>query len=144
LEVWDLWGCSTTTDFIINVPEEIVADAVEDCNSGGITVTASGGYAGANSGDFTFTINPDPAGVGAISDPGQAVFTGLTCGDTYQITINDNTPIPPSGQTFDSGTIDTNIAGQTCVDIPISGFTTVLGMPSGAILDLACIDLMLH
>jgi len=137
LEVWDLWGCSTTADFIINVPECVEANFATTCNS--LTVTPTGGYAGTNGTDYTFTIDPDPNMAGAVDDPAAGTFDDLPCGD-YTITINDNTPVPPAGQTWADSPADGTVNGQTCFNIPVSGYSTVLGLPNGAILDFACID----
>jgi len=138
LEVWDLWGCSTTADFIINVPECIELTATNTCNS--VTVDATGGYAGANGTDFTFTIDPDPNMAGGMNDMGMITFDDLPCGD-YTVTVNDNTPVPPAGQTWSDAPADGTVNGQTCFNIPVSGYTTVLGLPNGAILDFACFDI---
>jgi len=137
LEVWDLWGCSTTADFIINVPELIETTADITCNS--VTVNATGGYAGVNGEDFTFTIDPDTNMVGALNDPAAGLFDNLPCG-TYTVTVNDNTPTPPGGQEWIGSPADGSVAGQTCFDIPVSGYQSVLGPPNGSILDFACID----
>jgi len=91
--------------------------------------------------DYTFTIDPDPNMAGAVDDPAMITFDNLPCGD-YTVTINDNTPVPPSGQTWADAPADGTVTGQTCFDIPVAGYTTVLGLPNGAILDFACFDIM--
>jgi len=83
LEVWDLWGCSSTADFIINVPDSITVDATAGECELDITSIIGG------TPDYTITIGmmpdaSDAIATGTFTDAStMPEFTGLAPGDYY-------------------------------------------------------------
>ncbi|WP_141402353.1 T9SS type B sorting domain-containing protein [Sediminicola luteus] len=95
--ITDQWGCTTTTNSV-TLFEEIVPsltiDKLVDCSAnpgGNITVTQTGG-----SGNFSYAIAP----AAGIAQPTPGVFTGLTDGVNYTVTITDTDPANACNKTI--------------------------------------------
>ncbi|MFN3343272.1 MAG: T9SS type B sorting domain-containing protein [Flavobacteriales bacterium] len=120
--------------FAIQYLPQITATGVENCAAGSVTVTVNGGLPALNGSQFTAT-NVTPANATLVNttanNGGTIVFDGLTNGQMYSVTIQDENgcPITYSGGPF-VGPASSSItpAGPFCSTDPAVALT---GNPAG-------------